>query len=46
MQIKLENLKLVTGDFNVQVLKKEGRGISRFEHTTKKIVTFIAIEID
>ena len=44
--IKLENLKLVTGDYTVQMLKKEGRGISRFEHTTRKIVTFIALEMD
>jgi hypothetical protein len=44
-QIKLENLKLVAGDFKVQIVKMGKRGISRWEHLTKKIVTFIGLEM-
>lgn len=44
--IKLENLKLVSGDFNVQLLKKNGRGISRWSHLTRKITTFIGLEME
>lgn len=43
--IKLENLKLVSGDFNVQLLKMGGRGISKWEHLTRKINTFIGLEL-
>lgn len=43
--IKLENLKLVPGDFKIQLLKLKGRGISRWEHLTRKIVTFIGLEL-
>lgn len=44
--IKLENLKLVSGDFNVQLLKMNGRGISKFTHLTRKISTFIGLELE
>jgi hypothetical protein len=44
--IKLENLKLVPGDFEVEMIKVPGKGISKFEHKTRKITTFIALEID
>jgi len=43
--IKLENLKLVSGDFKLQLLKLGGRGISRWEHLTRKITTFIGLEL-
>lgn len=43
--IKLENLKLVPGDFKLQLLKMGNRGISRWEHQTRKIVTFIGLEL-
>ena len=43
--IKLENLKLVPGDFNVKLLKMGGRGISQWEHLTRKIKTFIGLEL-
>lgn len=43
--IKLENLKLVSGDFNVQLLKMGGRGISKWSHLTRKINTFIGLEL-
>lgn len=45
-KIKLENLKLVDGDFTVQLLKMGGRGISKWTHLTRKINTFIGIEMD
>jgi hypothetical protein len=44
--IKLENLKLVQGDFNVQLLKMNGRGLSKFTHLTRKINTFVALELE
>lgn len=43
--IKLENLRLVSGDFNVQLLKMGGRGISKWSHLTRKINTFIGLEL-
>lgn len=43
--VKLENLKLVSGDFNVQLLKMGGRGISKWSHLTRKINTFIGLEL-
>ena len=43
--IKLEHLKLVPGDFHVQMLKNPTRGISKFSHTTRKISAFIALEM-
>jgi hypothetical protein len=43
--IKLENLKLVPGDFKVTLLKMNGRGISRWEHQQRKINTFIGLEL-
>lgn len=43
--IKLENLRLVSGDFNVQLLKMGGRGISKWSHLTRKISTFIGLEL-
>ncbi len=43
--IKLENLRLVPGDFNVQLLKMGGRGISKWSHLTRKISTFIGLEL-
>lgn len=43
--IKLENLKLLGGDFKVQLLKMGNKGISRWEHMTRKIVTFIGLEM-
>lgn len=45
-KIKLENLKLVSGDFKVQLLKMGNRGISRWEHLTRKITTFIGLELE
>lgn len=44
--IKLENLKLVPGDFSVQLLKKGDRGISKFTHLTRKITTFVGLELE
>lgn len=44
--IKLENLKLVSGDFTVQLLKMNGRGISKFTHLTRKISSFIGLELE
>jgi hypothetical protein len=44
--IKLENLKLVSGDFTVQLLKMNGRGISKFSHLTRKINSFIGLELE
>lgn len=44
-KIKLENLKLVQGDYQVSMLRKDKRGISEFKHTTRKITTFIALEL-
>lgn len=44
--IKLENLKLVPGDFQVQLLKMGGKGLSKFTHLTRKITTFVALELD
>lgn len=44
--IKLENLKLVAGDFTVQLLKMGGRGISKWAHLTRKITTFIGLELE
>lgn len=44
--IKLENLKLVPGDFSVQLLKKGDRGISKFTHATRKITTFVGLELE
>lgn len=43
--IKLENLKLVPGDFNVQLVKVGNRGISKWSHQTRKINTFIGLEL-
>jgi hypothetical protein len=43
--IKLENLKLVAGDFTVQLLKTNGRGISKFSHLTRKINSYIGLEL-
>lgn len=43
--IKLENLKLVPGDFKLQLLKMGSKGISRWEHLTRKITTFIGLEL-
>lgn len=42
--IKLDNLRLVPGDYVVQLLKLADRGISRWEHTARKIVSFIGLE--
>lgn len=43
--IKLENLRLVSGDFTVQLLKMGNRGISKWSHLTRKINTFIGLEL-
>lgn len=43
--IKLDNLKLIPGDYTVQILQVPSKGIARFEHLTRKIVSFIALEI-
>lgn len=43
--ILLNNLKLIPGDYTVQILQVPGKGIARFEHLTRKIVSFIALEI-
>lgn len=44
--IRLENLKLVSGDFTVQLLKKSGRGIAKFSHLTRKINSFVGLELE
>lgn len=44
--IKLENLKLVPGDFNVQLVRVGDRGISKWDHLTRKIKTFIGLELE
>ena len=43
--IKLEHMKLVPGDFTVQLVKKGDRGLSKFTHMTRKISSFIGIEL-
>ena len=43
MVFKIENLKLFSGDYNVEVTSK---GISKFSHTSKKLQYFIATEAD
>jgi len=43
--IKLENLKLVPGDFNLQLVKLGGKGISKWSHLTRKINIFIGLEL-
>ena len=40
---KLENLKLYTGDYNVELTSK---GISKFSHTSSNLQYFIATESD
>ncbi|NMJ87512.1 MAG: hypothetical protein EX285_06705 [Thaumarchaeota archaeon] len=40
---KIENLKLYTGDYNVELTSK---GISKFSHTSKTLQYFIATESD
>ena len=44
--IKLENMKLVPGDFTVQLLKMSNRGIAQFSHLTRKINSFIGLELE
>lgn len=40
-RIKLENLKVLPGDYVVEIC---GRGIIRLEHKTRKVITFIGLE--
>ena len=40
---KIENLKLFTGDYNVELTSK---GISKFSHTSSNLQYFIATEAD
>ena len=44
--IKVENLKLVPGDFSVQIVKLNGKGIAKFSHLTRKISSFIGLELE
>lgn len=44
--IKLEYLKLVSGDFNVQLVKAGSKGLSKWTHLTRKITTYIALEMN
>lgn len=44
--IKLENMKLVPGDFEVQLLKMGNRGISKFSHIDRRINSFIGLELE
>jgi len=43
MNFKIENLKLFSGDYNVEVTSK---GISKFSHTSTNLQYFIATEAD
>ena len=43
MVFKIENLKLYTGDYNVELTSK---GISKFSHTSSNLQYFIATEAD
>jgi hypothetical protein len=43
MVFKIENLKLFSGDYNVEVTSK---GISKFSHTSTNLQYFIATEAD
>lgn len=43
--IGLEHLKLVPGDFTVELLRKGERGISKFSHLTRKINTFVSLDV-
>jgi hypothetical protein len=43
-KILLSNLKLMPGDYTIELVKTATKGISRWEHTTRKIVTFIGLE--
>lgn len=44
-KIKLENMKLLPGDYTVQLLKMTNKGIARFEHLTRNTVSFIGLEV-
>ena len=43
MVFKIENLKLFSGDYNVEITSK---GISKFSHTSTNLQYFIATESD
>ena len=43
MVFKIENLKLFTGDYDVEITSK---GISKFTHTSTNLQYFIATESD
>lgn len=42
---KAENFKIISGTYDVSIKLKEKKGISLFQHTTKNVFYFIALEI-